>query len=99
MDQQRRVTSQLNIGKTLHVLRQFLFFANEEAIRLSQIEDQANQAVSFTLLTNGIILWNAIYIEEFVNDLKKIVMKEISDEDIKHISPCRFKRINKYGKF
>ncbi|MEE8056983.1 MAG: Tn3 family transposase, partial [Pseudomonadales bacterium] len=96
-DQQRRVSRQLNKGEAVHDLRQWLFFAQEGQIKKSQLEDQANQASALTLVTNAIIVWNTVYMHEIIDQLRAGGY-QIHEEDLAHISPCRFGHINKHGK-
>ncbi len=97
-DNIKKISKQLNKGEAIHDLRQFLFFANEGKIRKSNVDDQNDQASALTLITNAIIVWNTRYMEEIIKHLREKGMK-ISDEDLSHISPCRFDHINKYGKY
>lgn len=97
-DRQRRIHTQLNKGESLHDLRRFLFFADDGKIRKSQIEDQLNQAACLTLVTNAIIVWNTRYIKAIINRLRQ-QGNIVRDEDLAHVSPCRFGHINKYGKY
>jgi TnpA family transposase len=97
-EQQRRVSLQLNKGESLHDLRRWLMFADEGKIRKSQLLDQATQASALTLVTNAIIIWNTKYMEAVIEQLKLEGYK-INEEDLRHISPCRFDHINKYGKY
>ena len=94
----RRIGKQLNKGEQVHDLRSFIAFGREGQIRRSQLENQMNQAGCLTLVTNLVILWNTRYIEEVVRTLKEKGWT-ISDDDISHISPCRFEHINRYGRF
>lgn len=95
---QRRVSTQLNKGESLHDLRRFLFFANEGKIKKSQLEAQANQASALTLVTNAVIIWNTRYIQAIIQQLEKEGYA-FDSNDWLHISPCRFDHINKYGKY
>ena len=65
-------------------------FADEGKIKKSQFQDQANQASALTLVTNAIIVWNTAYMQAVVDQLK--------EEDLLHISPCRFEHINKHSR-
>lgn len=94
----RRINIQLNKGEWLHDLRKFLLFANEGQIRKSQIKDQINQASCLTLFTNAVIVWNTRYIQAAVKQLQSEGY-EVRNSDLSHISPCRFRHINKYGKY
>ncbi len=93
-----QIRTQLNKGEAIHYLRQYLFFANEGTIRKASLEDQENQAGCLTLVTNAVIVWNTRYIAAIVEQLKNEGY-QISDEDISHVSPCRFEHINKYGHY
>lgn len=95
---QHRVGRQLNKGESIHDLRHFLMFANEGKIRKSQIEDQANQAATLTLVTNAIIVWNTRYIQAIIDQIRE-EGHLVKEDDIAHVSPCRFGHINKYGKY
>lgn len=88
---------QLNKGEALHNLRQWLMFAEEGKIKKSQLQDQANQASALTLVTNAIIVWNTRYMQLIIDQLK-VAGYSITDDDLAHISPCRFNHINKHGK-
>ncbi len=97
-NQQRRVSRQLNKGEALHYLRQWIMFAEEGKIKKSQLQDQANQASALTLVTNAIIVWNTRYMQVVIDQLKAEGYS-ISDDDLAHISPCRFDHINKHGRY
>jgi len=94
----RRINVQLNKGESLHDLRRFLLFANEGQIRKSQIRDQINQASCLTLLTNAVIVWNTCYMQAVIEQLR-LEGYQVRESDLNHISPCRFRHINKYGKY
>lgn len=96
-EQQRRVSKQLNKGEALHDLRQWLFFADEGQLQKSQLQEQANQASALTLVTNAIIVWNTVYMQAVIDQLKQEGYV-INESDLQHISPCRFEHVNKHGK-
>jgi len=93
----RRYCSQLNKGESMHSLRSYLRYANEGNVRKSQLDDQNNQAACLTLLSNVIIVWNTRYCQAVIDNYKASG-GIVSDDDLKHISPCRFEHINKYGR-
>lgn len=94
----RRINVQLNKGEALHALRKFLFFANEGTIRKREDEDQRVQVGCPNLLTNAIVVWNTVQMARVIKDLKADGYS-VSDEDIAHVSPARFRHINPYGKY
>jgi TnpA family transposase len=92
------INRQLNKGEAIHALRRFLFFANEGKIRQSQDEAQTNQVGCLSFATNAVILWNTVYMQEILHQLRKEGYKVI-DEDLKHLSPARYGHINPYGNY
>lgn len=97
-DFRRRINRQLNKGESLHSLRRFLFFANEGNIRQRFPEEQQTQANSLNLVTNAIVLWNTVYLQAAVKQLKTEGI-HIKDEDLNFISPARYAHINPYGRY
>ncbi|SDP28543.1 Transposase and inactivated derivatives, TnpA family [Actinopolyspora xinjiangensis] len=57
----RRITRQLNKGESLHSLRRDLFFAHDGTMRRRHQEQQTEQALCLSLVTNAIITWNTAY--------------------------------------
>jgi TnpA family transposase len=94
----RVINAQLNKGEQLHDLRQFIHFANEGKIRTHLEEDQINEASCLNLVVNAIVLWNTVYMQAVIEQLRKEGYK-INDEDIKHLGPARHEHINPYGHF
>ena len=97
-DYRRRINTQLNKGEKLHDLRRFLFFANQGFIQHGQDENLANQSACLTLVTNAIVAWNTVYMQEVINQLR-LSGKEVKETDFIHISPARFENINPYGRY
>lgn len=97
-DFRRRINRQLNKGESLHSLRRFLLFANEGNINKRFPEEQQTQANSLNLVTNAIVLWNTVYLQAAVEQIKSEGI-EIKDEDLKHISPARYAHLNPYGRY
>lgn len=70
----KRINRQLNKGEHLHNLRAYLWFGSDGFIRNSrgtpsQLEQQIT-AFSLTLLTNIVMDWNTVYIQEILEDAK-----------------------------
>jgi TnpA family transposase len=94
----RRINTQLNKGEALHMLREFLFFANKGTIRRKQEEEQTNQAECLNLLTNAVVAWNTVYMTAAIEQLRAEGYP-VREEDIVHLSPARFEHLNPYGKY
>lgn len=56
LELRRRVQRQLNKGESLHALRRRLFFGHQGHVRRRHLDDQLDQALCLTLLTNAAIL-------------------------------------------
>ena len=97
-DYRRRINTQLNKGEKLHDLRRFLFFAHQGFIQHQQDENLANQSACLTLVTNAVVAWNTVYMQESFEQLK-LEMTEIDDALLVHLSPARFEHINPYGRY
>ncbi|NJL52667.1 MAG: transposase [Hydrococcus sp. SU_1_0] len=68
-------------------------------INLGLIDDQLlNQVGCLNLVTNAIIVWNTVYIDKVVQQLRQ-EGRFIDDEDLKFIWPTRHKHINVYGQY
>jgi hypothetical protein len=61
-------------------------------------EQQQITAYNLTLLTNIVLVWNTVYIQEILKELKSEGY-QINEEDLEHISPAPFEHINRLGKY
>lgn len=94
----RRIQRQLNKGEALHALRQYLFCANEGKIRKHSIEDQLNQATCLTIVTNAVVIWNTVYIQAAIEQIRREGFL-IDDDILQYLSPVRFEHINVFGDY
>ena len=94
----RRLNRQLNKGEALHSLRSHLFFANQGELRTQSDEQLRNQVGCLNLVTNAIIVWNTVYIEQVLCQLRHEGYP-MSDEQLKAIWPTRHLHLNVYGKY
>jgi TnpA family transposase len=97
-DYRRRINAQLNKGESLHALRDFLFVADKGVIRRKQEEAQTNQAMCLNLVTNAVVVWNTVYMQAVLDQLRTEGMP-VQEEDLAHLSPARFEHVNPYGKY
>ena len=95
---QKKITIQLNKGEAMHALRRALFVANEGQIRKRHQEDQLNQAACLNLLTNVVAVWNSVYMNAALEQLKSEGY-EVKEDDVRNLSPARSEHINMYGKY
>lgn len=88
-DLRGRIGRQLNKGEELHALRRFLFFANEGHIRKRQPEEQTEQDLCLSLLTDAVILRNTVRYGEILEELRA-EGHPMNDEDLVHLPPTRY---------
>ncbi len=97
-DYRRRINAQLNKGESLHALRDFLFVADKGVIRRKQEEAQTNQAGCLNLITNAVVVWNTMYMQAALDQLRTEGYP-MQEDDLAHLSPARFEYVNPYGKY
>jgi len=66
----RRLGRQLNKGESLHALRRGLFFAHLGHVRRRHLDDQVDQALCLTLVTNAAVLWTTTYMGDALDALR-----------------------------
>lgn len=94
----RKIHVQLNKGERLHALRVFLWFGGDGLIRRKQEEAQQEVVGALNLVTNLVVLWNTIYLQQVVQTLRAEGV-EVRDEDLARLSPARYEHINRLGKY
>ena len=94
----KKVSRQLNKGEQMHNLKLFLRFGGDGFIRKQQEEEQQVTVQSMSVLTNIVLVWNTIYIQEIIKELKNEGY-QVNEEDFEHISPAPFEHINRLGKY
>lgn len=95
---QRRVHQQLNKGESLHALRRRLFFAHEGHIRRRHHTEQTEQALCLTLVTNAVVLFNTVYLQDALDALRR-GGHHVDDQAAAHLSPALHEHINPYGSY
>jgi TnpA family transposase len=94
----RRVRRQLNKGESLHALRRNLFFAHQGHVRRRHLDDQVDQALCLTLVTNAAVLWTTTYLGDALDVLRAEGM-QVTDEVAAHLTPAQHDHINFYGTY
>lgn len=94
----KKVNRQLNKGEQLHNLRLYLRFGGDGFIRKQQEREQQITVRTLNLLTNIVIVWNTVYIQEILKQLKEEGV-HVDENDFEHISPAPFEHINRLGKY
>ena len=67
-------------------------------LRRKQEEAQQEVVGCLNLLTNAVVVWNTVYLQEVIAQLRAEGYP-VQDEDLAHLSPARFEHINRLGKY
>lgn len=94
----RRIGKQLDKGETVNALRDHLCYGNKGQIRRHGNVEQLDQGLCISLVMNCIMVWNTVYMSRVLESLRREGHK-FSDDDLTHLSPCRYRHINIYGKY
>lgn len=67
-------------------------------IRRKQQESQSESARCLTLLTNMVLLWNTVYMQDILSQLESEGYA-IDEAHFEYLSPGRYEHINRLGKY
>jgi TnpA family transposase len=96
---QRRATlTQLNRGEGRHSLARALFHGKRGELRQRYREGQEDQLGALGLVVNIIALWNTLYMEAVLTQLRQEGYP-VLDEDVARLSPLSFEHINLLGRY
>jgi len=62
------------------------------------LDDQIDQALCLTLITNAVVLWTTTYLGDALDALRADGFP-ITDETLSHLSPAQHDHINFYGTY
>jgi TnpA family transposase len=94
----RSTLVQLNRGEGRHALARAVFHGKRGELRQRYQEGQEDQLGALGTVVNMIVLWNTIYIETVLDQLRKEGWP-VEDEDIAHLSPLMHEHINMLGRY
>ena len=94
----RRILVQLNRGEGRHQLARAVFHGKRGELRQRYREGQEDQLGALGLVVNVIVLWNTIYMDAALNQLRAEGF-DVRDEDVARLSPLGFEHINMLGRY
>lgn len=94
----RTILTQLNRGEGRHSLARKVFHGERGELRQKYREGQEDQLETLGLVLNIIVLWNTIYIDAILNELRQEGFC-VLDEDVARLSPLIYKHINMLGRY
>ncbi len=94
----RRILTQLNRGEGRHSVARAVFHGQRGELRQRYREGQEDQLGALGLVVNAIVLWNTLYIEAALRQLRDEGV-EVRDEDVARLSPLVHHHINFQGRY
>lgn len=94
----RRILTQLNRGEGRHAVARVICHGQRGEIRKRYREGQEDQLGALGLVTNATVLWNTIYMQEAIEQLRQHT-GNINVEDEKRLSPLHHQHINVLGHY
>lgn len=94
----RRILTQLNRGEGRHQLARVVFHGKRGELRQRYREGQEDQLGALGLVVNAIILWNTIYMDAALDQLRMEGF-DVRDEDVARLSPLAHEHINMLGRY
>ena len=94
----RRILVQLNRGEGRHQLARIVFHGKRGELRQRYREGQEDQLGALGLVVNVIVLWNTIYMDAALDQLRAEGF-DVRDEDVARLSPLGFDHINMLGRY
>ena len=97
-DKRRATLIQLNRGEGHHSVAREVFHGQRGELRQRYRDRQEDQIGSLGLVTNVIILWNTIYTDVILDQLRQEGYP-VNDQDVAHLSPLIHAHINMLGRY
>jgi TnpA family transposase len=94
----RSTLTQLNRGEGRHSVARAVFHGKRGELRQHYREGQEDQLGALGLVLNMIVLWNTIYMEAALNQIR-MEGYPVSDEDVSRLSPLQHEHINMFGRY
>jgi TnpA family transposase len=94
----RRILLQLNRGEGRHRIARATFYGQRGELRQRYREGQEDQLGALGLVVNVLVLWNTLYMEAALNQLRKLGA-EPQKEDVERLSPIGYDHINFLGHY
>ena len=94
----RRIHAQLNRGEQRNGLARQVFFGRRGALYRSYVAGQENQLGTLGFVLNAIVLWNTIYLDAALEQMRS-AGQEVIGADIAHLTPLGHAHIRVEGRY
>ena len=95
----RRILTQLNRGESRHTMSRAIFHGKRGELRQRYREGQEDQLGALGLVVNMLVLWNTIYMDAALSQIRLEGKIEIKPEDVARLSPLGFEHCNLLGRY
>ncbi len=95
----RRILNQLNRGESRHQLARAIFHGRGGEVRQRYREGQEDQLGALGLVLNMVVLWNSIYMEAALDQLRTQNEVKVNSEDLARLAPLGFAHCNMLGRY
>jgi len=99
MGLRQRIEKQLNRVELSNKLAKAIFFANNQELQEGEQEDQELAAACKMLIQNSIVLWNYLYLSEYLTNLDNEDEKDKATNSILNGSVLTWRHINLHGEY
>jgi TnpA family transposase len=99
MELRQRIEKQLNRVELSNKLAKAIFFANNQEIQEGEKEEQDLSAACKMLIQNAIVLWNYLYLSEYLANLKNLDERMSAAQSILNGSVLTWRHINLHGEY
>ncbi|MDQ7259203.1 Tn3 family transposase, partial [Bacillus thuringiensis] len=93
----RRVQKGLNKGEAINALARIIFFGQRGEFRERALQDQLQRASALNIIINAISVWNTVYMEKAVEELK--ARGEFREDLMPYAWPLGWEHINFLGEY
>ncbi|MBA1661218.1 Tn3 family transposase, partial [Escherichia coli] len=97
-NKRRRTLQQLNRGEGRHAVARNVFHGKRGELRQAYREGQEDQLGALGLVLNIIVLWNTIYMDAAIQQLRREGYP-VMDSDVEKLSPLQCGHINMQGRY
>lgn len=97
-DYRRRILTQLNRGEGRHAVARAICYGQRGENRKRYREGLEDQLGSLGLVTNAVVLWNTLYMQEALSHLRKSGVT-LEEEHLARLSPLIHGHINMLGHY
>ena len=95
----QRIEKQLNRVELSNKLAKAIFFANNQEIQEGEKDEQDLSAACKMLIQNAIVLWNYLYLSEYLVNLNDVEERANAAQSILNGSVLTWRHINLHGEY